>query len=435
LNEFNATLNTVPVVGIKDQTIMYVETKLNPNPLGAPVDQWSVFSTLPTGVTAGPNDKIHFYPYKADFYMSIGKKTWMKKHRQGAAPGAQEDPLLKKAVDNWPFLYETDWTYIGDNALPSDDLVAVMPFSVLSADRSQINFQLVLLNADSSLQVLDGDTLQGQNKWAQLSFKASDDGKTRPNWKLMAYWNNQLVGYDDNQNFWNLTPDWKARTYTIGDKIKIPEPISELTATEQGPVGIRADGLMWKRVVEAPKDDNDPATYSWKSWIRPDGVSKIGVASPGVILDLNLLTRTLKARYIDTQTAIIPLMNKIRAFGVTHKSYLTQLSAAADKWANNPDDPDKQAQAIKEGKGFVTHAHTWAKILESASTKAKDPVNIMTKQLNDVESQLVVQLTILNDKLAGLKKTLEAQEDYLSKMTAGFWSSIGAIFLGKCFDL
>jgi len=421
----------VPVVGLKNQTVMYVERKLGGTPLGPPVDQWSVFSSLPDGVTAGPDDNFHFFPYKADFYMSIGSKVWLKRHRQGPSPGNTGDPLLAKAVNNWPFMYNTDWEYVGESVLPAADLVEVLPFAVLSADRTQIDFQLVVMGTDSSLQVLDGDTLQAQNKWAPMVFQSSAGSVAQPKWKLMAYWNNHFVAYDDDQHFWNLQPNWATRTYTAKDMNKIPEPIIAMTATEEGPICVRADGILWKRVVEPPRNDTDPGSYAWRAWIRPDGVTKIGVASPGVLLDLNLLTKTLQTRYIDTQLAVLPLMNKLRAFGNTHKRYLTDLKAASDTWNNNPENPDKQKEAIKQGRGFVQHAVTWARIMENACKSAQGPINDMSSQLSDVEKQLEVQLTILQDKLAGLQATLKVQEEYLTGLQAGFWSSVAAIFLGE----
>lgn len=106
---------------------MYVNTKLNSIPFQLPTNQWAVFSSLPLGVTVGPDDKVHFFPYKGDFYMSIGKKVWYKKHRQCVKAGVAGDTDLAKAVDNWPYMYDNDWIHVGDQALPADNLIAVMP--------------------------------------------------------------------------------------------------------------------------------------------------------------------------------------------------------------------------------------------------------------------------------------------------------------------
>ncbi|GAM91041.1 hypothetical protein ANO11243_090880 [Dothideomycetidae sp. 11243] len=429
LDQFNASLNTVPVVGLKDQTIMYLGTTLNKNPLAPPVDAWAVFSQLPSGVTVGPDDNVHFFPFNADFYMSIGQKVWMKAHLPATPAGSQPDAALQKAVDNWPSLYNETWQYIGDTALPAADIKNIVPFSVFSADRSQIAFHLALLNSDGTLQYLDADVLQGSNnKWAQLNFSASNNNNTPPKWTSMAYWNNRIVGLDDSQNFWDMTPNWTSGTYTIDSQYKVPQAITELTATEQGPVGVRADGTLWKRILNPPKDGQDDGSYAWSSWIKQNGVTHLGVASPGVMLDLRLLTSTLRSRYIETQTAIAPLMNKMRAYGTTHAFFLKNLKKASDDW-NNADTDDKQTLAIKNGKSFVVHAKTWAKILGVAASNAQQPINIMTNQLTDVEKQLRVQLNMLNDRLKTLQTQLQSQKEYLDHLQAAFWGSIAALLL------
>jgi len=408
---------------------MYIGTKANPTPLSPPIDSWTVFSNVPDGVTVTPTDNIHFFPYNADFYMSIGQKVWMKKHRQGAQPGSEPDPLLKQAVDNWPKLYEDTWQYIGDTVLPADDVKSVVPFTTLSASRDAIGFHLAILTSAGNLQFLDADVLQGSNNaWTDLKFTSNDAAKVQSAWTSVAYWNNQFVGLDDSQNFWNLTPDWSAHSYTIGDQTKIPEPITELTATEQGPVGVRADGTLWKRPLDPPTDSKDTGSYAWKSWIKQDGVTHLGVASPGVLLDLNLLTSTLMSHYIETQSTVAPLMNKMRAYGTTHAYFLKSLSQAAQDYLNAETDA-KAALAIKNGKSYVAHAKTWAKILGVAADHAQEPVTIMTSQLTNIESQLVTQLSILQDKLTGLKASLQAESNYLSQLQGAFWGSIAALLL------
>ena len=198
-----------------------------------------------------------------------------------------------------------------------------------------------------------------------------------------------------------------------------------------GPIGVQSDGFLWRRVVVPPVSSDASATQQWTKWLAQDGVTNLGVAAPGVILDLKTLTATLKSRYIDTQTALYPVMNKISAFAVTHKSYLTQLSQAADDWANAGDDTTKQEIAIKNGKGYVTHAKVWAMIINSSSNNAKTSVNIMAGQLLDVKSQLQVQLQMLKDKLSALQATLETEKEQLDQLTAGLWGAIGATLLGK----
>ena len=416
---------------------MYVQTKLDPNPVRTTTDVWSLFGNLPTAAKLDSTQALHFFPYKGDFCVSVGKSVWLRQHRQGN----DMDPELKQAVDDWPKMYIDDWTHIGTSALPSDNLLDIVPFSVLSADRTQIAFQLVVLGADSSIRMLTSDSLSDTSEWPTMQYKQTGSSPAVvPAWTRMSYWNNKIVAVDQASNSWNITPDFSAQTFVISDQAKI-EPVTEFTASDIGPIGVRSDGYLWKRVVVPPKSDNDDATQEWTRWIKQDGVTNLGVASPGVILDLQTLTKTLKSRYIESQTAIYPVINKIQAFSLTHKFYLGQLKQAATDYDNAGDDEEKQEIAIKNGKGFVKHATVWAKIMGTSSNNAKATVNSMADQLSDVKRQLEVQLLILQDKLKALKATLSAQEGALSHLKAAFWGFVAATLLGgsnttlPCFSL
>lgn len=402
---------------------MYLATKSNPLAKGGTQDVWTFFSALPSGVEVAPDTNVHFFPYKGDFCLSVGTSVWKKKHR-----GA-DDPILKQAVGDWPKMYVDEWEKIGENALPSDDVLDVIPFAVLSADRNEIGFNLLLLNPDNSVQILTKDDLQDNNTWGTISYsKTGDSPDTPPNWARMAYWNGAVVGLDDKTNTWNVKINFDQSTYTVSDKTAIKSS-SEFTATDIGPVTVGADGYLYKRYVQEPPSDGSDPQLQWSKWVLQDGVSKLGIASPGVILDLQVLTRTLKSRYIDTQTSLYPVINKIKAFAVTHNTYLDLLNKAAEDYAN-ADSDEQMAIAIKNGKGFVTHAKVWAKILNKSILGTKDTVNIMTSQLHDVKNQLIIQLQLLRDRLTGLQNTLKVQEESLSKLRAAFWGAVGAMFLG-----
>lgn len=73
------------------------------------------------------------------------------------------------------------------------------------------------------------------------------------------------------------------------------------------------------------------------------------------MLDLQTLTQSLKARYITTQTALYPVVNKFHAFAVTHQAYLTQLSDAASQYAE-ASGSEQEELALQNGKTFVQHA-------------------------------------------------------------------------------
>ncbi|KAF9911323.1 hypothetical protein BX616_010619 [Lobosporangium transversale] len=420
LKNYNASLNTVPVLGIKDNKIMYVETKSNA--LGSLKDSWALFSSLPQDAEIKPGKNVFLFPFKGDICLAIGQAVWRKLHYK-------DETDLKKAVDNWPNMYQASWVKVGDNVLPAADLRSVIPFAVLSADRQNIDFHLVVLKADSSMAVLTSDDLINNASFNPLTFGPSKEITTEPKWSRIAYWDNQIVGYDDANNVYNLDVKFSANSFTVSDKTP-DTTITELTATEAGLVVARSDGFLYKRLISIPKDADKDATFSWTKWISQDGVTNLGVASPGVILDLNLLTRTLRSRYIEVQTAVYPMVDGIRAFCVTHNYYLQQLQTAADTYNSTTEPEEKKTLAIKQAKGFVVHAQTWSRILSSKIKGCKQEVNIMTDQLKGVHRQLETQLTLLNDKLAGLKKTLETQKDALSKLQAAFWGMVGAMFLG-----
>lgn len=417
-------MNTVPLVGLKNNQIVYLATKSSPLSKDGTTEAWKYFSAPPDGVTLDASSNVRFFPYHAHFYMSVGTAVWRKKHRD-----PEDKANLAKAVDDWSKMYVDEWEKIGDTALPAANLRDVVPFAVLSADRNTYAFNLVILNQDGSAQVLMRDDLYAENKWSTLTYTKGDNNPDQPpKWSRMAYWNNTILALDDSSNMWSLEVDFDKSTYKIGEKTAI-NPTTEFTATDLGPVVLRADGYLYKRLVAEPPSDGTDPPLQWTQWVLRDGVTNLGVAAPGVVLDLQTLTRTLKSRYIQTQTALYPVVNRISAFATTHGIWLDRLMKASAAWSNAPN-AGKQAIAIKEGKNLVVHAQVWAKMLSSAIGGSKESVNIMTAQLHDVKTQLEIQLQILRDKLVGLQNTLKVQKDALSKLKAAFWGSIGAMFLG-----
>ncbi|KAG0207157.1 hypothetical protein BGX28_001547 [Mortierella sp. GBA30] len=421
LKNYHASLNTVPVVGIKDNKIMYVETKATA--VGLLKDQWSLFSSLPENVKIEPNSKnVFLFPFKGDLCLAVGQRVWRKNHQK-------EETDLAKAIDNWPNMYQDKWNSIGDSVLPAADLLGVVPFAMLSAARDEIDFRLVVLKSDSSLAVMTGDDLTDKTSFNPLTFSPSGETPSVPKWSRIAYWDNEIVGYDEANNVYNLKVDFKANTFKVMDKTP-DSAITELTASDFGLVVSRNDGFLYKRLVKIAADADKEATFQWTKWIKQDGVTNLGVASPGVILDLNLLTRTLRSRYVEVQTSVYPMVNSIRSFCTTHKFYLKKLQEAADTYNATTSSEEKKVLAISEAKKYVVHAQVWSKIVNTKIQGCKETVNIMAGSLKDVHRQLETQLTILKDKLTGLKATLEVEKDALSKLQAAFWGMVAAMFLG-----
>lgn len=413
------------MVGIKNNQVMYLATLSSVTSKTGTKNAWRYFSALPDGTTVDASTNVHLFPYKGNLYISIGRAVWMKKCRDLTDPTVRQ-----QAVDNWPKMYVDQWQKIGDEVLPSADLRDVIPFAVLSADRNQIEFRLLTLGSDSAIQLLKGDDIYPSNQWTTLQYPQQAADKTPlPTWKRMAYWNNTVVALDDQSNLWDLQPNFQSETYTIDNKTTT-EPTTEFTATDAGPLIVRKDGFLYNRIVEDNSSDAENPKTNWQKGIAQDGVTNLGVASPGVLLDLNTLTSTLKSRYIDTQTAVYPIVNKISAFAKTHVTYIDLLLGAADDYAKAGNDADKQDIAIKAGKGFVAHAKVWSKLLSKSVNATKTSVNIMTNQLHDVKGQLEVQLANLQQKLANLEAQLKVQQDLLSKLQAAFWGAVAAMFLG-----
>jgi len=364
------------------------------------------------------------FPYKGDFCLSIGRSVWIKACRN------KDDPALTAAVDNWPNMYVNAWVKV-ENVLPAVELAGIIPFAVLSADRESIEFHLVLLKTDGTLLVLAGDSLAPESTYNTLHYAISDGSPaTSPKWNKIAYWNNQVVAVDGESKAWNLQPNFADSTYTASDSESI-EPVTEFTANDGGPVGLRSDGNLWRRIIEAPSAQGQDPNQLWKPWIKADGRTNIGVASPGVILDLSLLTKTLKGRYMDVQSKVYPVVNTIRAFSTTHVFYLKGVLKDADDFSKAGSDPDKQALAIKSAKKFIAHSKTWGMIVSRSVNGVKEGVNIMTKQLNDVKSQLIIQLKLLEAKLVGLEKTLDEQQQAMSKLKAAFWGMVAMAIVCK----
>ncbi|KAI1740295.1 hypothetical protein F4680DRAFT_465737 [Xylaria scruposa] len=265
-------------------------------------------------------------------------------------------------------MYLDKWEEIGDRALPAANLRSIVPYAVLAAGRNQIEFRLLALQHDGSIQLLENNDIYAYNSWHTISYKqGTESSQQQPNWTHMVYWNDSIVAVDDQNNTWTLQVDFDQSMYTISDKTPI-EPTFEFTATDIGPVAVQVNGYLYKRFFQEPSSDSKEPPLQWTRW-------------------------------------------KI-----------------ADDWAKAPD-KEKKAIAIEAGKGFLLEAKVWAKVLDVATTGPKDRVNIMASQLQDVKSQLEVQLQILSDKLEGLNNTLKAQEKVLSKLQAAFRGSVAAMFL------
>ncbi|KAK4096371.1 hypothetical protein N658DRAFT_458804 [Parathielavia hyrcaniae] len=426
LKNYSAMLNSVPIVGLKGDNVMYTETRSGG--LRGVEDVWAVFGPIPPGVNIDSTKAVHFFPYKGDFCMSVGTAIWRKRHRD------EKDPELKRAVDNWPKLYLDAWEKVGDNCLPTSKARNVIPFARLAG--KDIRFHLVVLAEDGQLLALNGDLQGSGNTFSEL--KNASDAKNAAALALKvqqaAYFNGNIVAVDEASHTWNLDVDFDANKFVAKDQRRI-EPLVELTATDIGPVGVRQNGWIYRRRLQTVADPDGQGEagddkLGWDKWIKQDGVTHLGVASPGVMLDLMSLTYSLNERYLSTQSLIYPVVNKLLGYATYQEMFLRAQLAASEQYKACENDQVKQDMAVKEGKKLVRSTKMWAITMQKAAVYVHGSVGGMSDQLSSVKIQLDQQLVILNDKLVSLEAQIKALQDAKSKMDAAFWGAIGAMVLG-----
>nr|CEG03085.1 unnamed protein product [Fusarium pseudograminearum CS3487] len=418
LRNYNAMVNSIPVVGLKGDNVMYTEVKTGG--VRGVETAWSIFGRIPDGVVIDATTAVHFFPYKGDFCMSVGTAVYRKRHRD------DKDPTVNLAIDDWPRLYQDDWEKVGGKCLPTARALSVLPFVRLTG--KYIQFHLVVLDDNGRLLSLDGDLGYGSNFYKELKNNTENNTAAR-NLKIdrAAYWNGNIVVLDDKSNTWNLNADFDAHTFTAGDQMPV-DLLLELTATDIGPVGVRTDGWVYRRrplTVNDSSDEPDKKT-SWGKWIPQNGVANLGVASPGVMLSLEALTRSLRDRYLSAQSSIYPVLNKMRTFAANQEFLLQTQLKAVTEYQNDEDNVSKQNTAIKEAKKLVRHSKVWSSIMRSQLEHGKKTVNLMGEKLPSVRSQMDQQLIVLKDKLVSLEAQIKAE----SKIDTSFWVPISTMLLG-----
>ena len=318
---------------------------------------------------------MHFFPFNGNFYFSVGTAVWQKKHRD---PG---DPQLEQATDDWPKMYLDEWEKVGDASLPAADLAAVVPFTELGED-GKIAFKLIILAQDSTIQVLDKDNIYASNAWSTLSCSEVEGGSSSspPKFTRMAYWNNMMFCIDTQGCSWNAHISFPNKAYKLSDQ-KQMEPVMELTATDRGPVVLQGDGYLYQRIVEEPASDGADPDMHWMQWVKGDGVESLGVASPGVMLDLRLLTQTLKDRYITTQSNLIAPLQRIQTFAKTHVTLCDRLLTLTDEYRNAADE-DQRDLILEAADELIYTTEPWAMMMSQESASGYETVTLMTSQLS-----------------------------------------------------
>lgn len=114
---------------------------------------------------------VHFFPFEGDFNVSVGKDVWRKSHR------SPSDDLLKQATDDWPMLYENEWSSKIANFLPTDNALDVIPFLELNASRDSVRAHIMTLTSASTVHVLSGDDINNGGTFAIRNYNGDTQEK------------------------------------------------------------------------------------------------------------------------------------------------------------------------------------------------------------------------------------------------------------------
>lgn len=423
IRNFSATLESVPAIGILNGTVQYVRVSVDGD--GNSSSRWDVLDSLPA--LPGPQETTSLFSFNGVLYVAIGRNVWSK------SPKVQGDPSLNKAAtDNWSEIWTSGWQALGQ-CFPDNRALGFAPFYALSSDGTPQDSWLIKLEGDGTLSCSKEAPREGGAKFQPLS-----PGPGIGDLRLVkiAYWNNAIWGYDENMVLYELHPkfDGRSGTYTIESKNTLDGtmgPVTDFTAVDTGLV-VAAEGgsVLYKLVTDPPKDKASPPTQTWKPWIQQNGVTNLGAASPGVVLDLQTLTTALKATYIDTQTDLVPYIDQMLAFCTSHGMWLDDLLVVHDEWAAATDEQEKARIAENEGAVAVTHASAMGKLIGDSLATASNIVVDMTRQIKGIDTSLAAQLRIISDSLDALDATIQSEEAEKKKLTTALICAIIGAVIG-----
>ncbi|KAK4163808.1 hypothetical protein QBC43DRAFT_318752 [Cladorrhinum sp. PSN259] len=415
LSRFSGTLESVPAVGILDSTIQYVAVTLNAD--GKTVPTWKKLDTLPARPSTG--DTASLFSYRGSFYVAVGRNVWAK------TPRPHNDPeLFKAAVNDWSQIFYLGWKSIG-SVLPAGDSRALIQFAKLSTNGESLTPFLVRIASDGTLSYSSDEV--GQNM--KFSALHAAQGQTAPNLVKVAYYANSLWGYDVNNGLYELSPNFDLGTYKVKPQGTLSNKIIDLTAVDTGLVAAREDGNLYKLLSIPPKDANSLITQEWRLWVARNGVTSLGAASPGVMLDLKTLSVVLRATYIDTQTNLFPYLDIIQACSKSHGVYLTRLLKAAEEYQGATDE-EKKKMAKNKGKEAVDHAKALGKLATDNMTIGSRMVVDMTRQIKSIDSSIAAQLSIIDSKLLELRASLKEAQMKEKELLSQLFAAIATLIIG-----
>eukprot|EP00903_Cladosiphon_okamuranus_P011392 g10735.t1 len=428
LQGVTATLDTVPVIGIRGRKLMYTKhTVVDGNASSA----FEEFDDLPHDA---PEDisTARVFPFNGHLFLFIGTAVWKKEHR---FTGSDE---LVDTVDKWPKMYQEGWFKIGDNVF-SADIVDASFYGELT-DPTDVNSapitRILLLDSAGQLHAFGGDlqTSADAKNFVPVGFVPSDGvPDAPPAWTKIAYSRGVMHAFADG-DIWQL--DMKltetSGQYTIQDsststRVTVGQ-VLEMEGNEIGLVLRRDDGFLYQQYIEMADSEKSPTNaflyehpeaatadpalveLAYKKWVSiPSDLRMIGVASPGVGLDLMVLTSAHRDRYLRTQTVLYPVVEKIRTFAEVHSSYLEYLQTEADKYSIDSPPPDEVA--IAHAQNYIAHIGFWSGFINDTTTGVKGTVNSMSADAGKVTEQLKIQLSNIEVQLEVMEANLDILEE------------------------
>eukprot|EP00903_Cladosiphon_okamuranus_P014488 g13439.t1 len=441
LETVSALLDTVPVIGIQGRKLMYTKhTLVDGNASSAFVE----FDDLPDDA---PEDisTAKVFPFNGDLFLSIGTALWKKEHRFSGSD------QLADAVDDWPKTYVEGWFKVGDNVF-SAGIVDTSFFGELT-DPTNINSTLItrilLLDSAGQLYALGGvpQISAAANNFIPLKFNPSAGGPDAPPaWTKIAYSKGRMHAFADGE-IWQLDMALTETSgqYTIQDRVTVGQ-VLEMEGNEIGLLLRRDDGFLYQQYIEISDSENpiddfpyehpeaataDPALVelAYKKWISiPSDMRMIGVASPGVGLNLRVLTAALRDRYLRTQTVLYPVVEKIRSFANVNSFYLAFLKTEAAKYSFAR--PPPSDVAIAHAQNYLSHIEFWSGLINDTANGVKGAVNTMSADAGKVKDQLKEQLMSIDTQLSGLERTLEDLKDAKGKAVKQLIAGIASILAG-----
>ncbi|KAF4777179.1 hypothetical protein HER10_EVM0012150 [Colletotrichum scovillei] len=421
IEQFSATLESVPAVGILDNTVQYMAVTLDPA-TSQTQPAWSLLDTLPASPSG--TDTAALFSYNGIFFVAVGPNVWQK------TPKPPGDPsLAMAAVDNWSQMFYPGWQPLG-SCLPVGDSLCLAPYNNVAPDGTTTYSALIKLASDGTLSWAQGAIAANMNFQPLLPV----GNIPMPALLKIAYWNGSLWGHDAANVIHEIKPalagSGSLTGYTVGQTFQSPKQIKDFTAVDTGIIILADDGFLYELIINPPKDNASPPTVTWNQSIAQGGVTNLSAASPGVILNLRNLTTYLKSQYVTTQTNLFPYINQIQGFCASHKVYLSNLLQAARDWANATTPADKEQIANGEGQVAIQHAQVMGKMLSTSLQAANQMVVDMTRQTSQINNSIANQLANIGQQITDLQATLSALETQEKALTAGIWAAVGAFIVG-----